>query len=132
MPVSTPQSLFAYQKWTSGSWYTASSSSSTSNLLGNTTVRVAPIYIPNAVTLNAIAGEITGAGSEGSVFRLVIWRDNRNGFPGNLLLDAGTIDGTSATVQSITISLAVVPGLYWVGGACQGAPTTQYKPGTTA
>jgi hypothetical protein len=122
--AASSSATFPFQTMQSGSWYSASNNASTSASLGNGTLRVAPLYIPNACTLAAIAAEVTGAGSTGSVVRLGIYNDNGSGFPGSLLLDAGTINGTSATVQSISISQALGPGLYWIGGVLQGAPVT--------
>jgi len=106
-------------------WYYLGQTATTSNALGNGTLRCAPVYIPTAKTLDRIGAEITGAGESGSVLRIGIWNDDGTGYPGALLLDAGTIDGTSATVQVITISQAVTAGLYWFGAAVQAAPTTQ-------
>lgn len=73
----------------------------------------------------------TGSGSGGSlvisgcVIRLGIYADNGSGFPGALVIDAGTIDGHSATVQEITISQALSAGTYWFGAVVQGVTTTQ-------
>ena len=67
---------------------------------------VAPFFVPSAVTLIRIGAEVTTGGSAGAVVRLGIWSDTGSGYPGALVLDAGTIDGTSATVQEITISQA--------------------------
>jgi hypothetical protein len=47
-----------------------------------------------------------------------------------LLLDAGTIDGTSATVQSLTVSQELTRGWYWFGAAPQVATSTLRTTGT--
>lgn len=59
-----------------------------------------------------------------SMVRLVVYADNGNGFPGALQFDAGTIDGSSATYQEITINQTLPAGIWWVGGAAQGGQPT--------
>ena len=102
------------------------SSTSTSNTMGNGTLRLGPVIIESPLRIDRIGAELTVAGEAGSVLRLAVFADNGNAYPGSLILDAGTIDGTSATTQVITIStLSLAPGLYWMGGAVQSAATTQ-------
>ena len=71
------------------------------------------------------------------MFRIGIYADDGTGLvTGAPILDAGSIStgtgnaGTVATagtpgVYEITTSILLPPGLYWVGGAVQGAATTQ-------
>jgi len=106
-------------------YYLPCNSTGTANTLGNGTARVFPVFFSSAVTLTRIGAEVTGAGEANSVVRLGIYNDNGTGFPGTVLLDAGTIDGTSATIQEITISQAVPAGLFWMCAVVQAAPTTQ-------
>jgi hypothetical protein len=101
------------------------SSTSTSGTLGNGTLRLGPWVLERTLTIDRIGGEITVAGEAGSVLRFGIYADNGNAYPGALLLDGGTIDGTSATTQVATVSLTLAPGLYWIGAAVQAAVTTQ-------
>lgn len=110
---------------------------STDSTLGWNVVRVMPFVVPNRVTITRLGAEVTVAGAAGSLFRLGIYADNGNTFPGALVLDAGTIPGDSATVQELTVSKALKPGLYWVGGAVQGGssgtqPTLRTLTGVTA
>jgi hypothetical protein len=100
-------------------------SASTSVTLGNGTLRLGPWVLERTLTIDRIGGEITAAGEAGSVLRLGIYSDNGNAYPNALLLDGGTIDGTSATTQVATVSLTLAPGLYWIGGAVQAAPSSQ-------
>jgi hypothetical protein len=111
----------------SGCYYVAtpSAATSTANTLGNGTGRFSPFPVPAAITLTRIGAEVTVVGESGSKLRLGIYGDNGNGYPGELVIDAGTINGDSATVQEITISQPLQPGLYWIGAAVQAAPTTQ-------
>jgi hypothetical protein len=94
----------------------------TSPALNN--LRVAPLLVPFTVTLNSIAIEVTTAGAAGAVLRLGILSDDGTGYPGALLLDAGTVDATTTGVKSIAISQALTPGVYWIGVVPQGAIST--------
>ena len=87
-------------------------------------LRTCPVFINRAVTVTRIGAEVTGAGTAGAVVRLGIYSSTAAGLPGTLLLDAGTIDGTSATYQEITISQALTPGLYWLTACTQVASST--------
>lgn len=101
------------------------SGTGTSGSLGNNTLRLSQIVVAKTVTLTSIGAEITSAGEVGSKFRIGIYAD-AGGYPGGLLLDAGQIAGDSATVQELAVSsLVLVPGIYWIGGVVQNAPTTQ-------
>ena len=77
------------------------------------------------MTIDRNGAEVNSAGEAGSKFRLGVYADDGTCFPGALLLDAGQIAGDSATVQGLTVSLSLSPGLYWVGGAVQTVTTTQ-------
>lgn len=100
-------------------------SASTSNTLGNGTLRLYPWIVTRSCTLDRLGGDITVIGDAASTVRLGIYADNGSFYPGSLVLDAGTISGNSATLQTITISQALSPGVYWIGGAVQGVTTTQ-------
>lgn len=98
-----------------------------SNLVGSTSsgssfsvgpMRVCPFAIGRAVTIAAIRAKVSVAGAAGSVVRLGIYAASElDGTPDALVIDAGTIDGTSATAQEIAINVRIAPGLYW-GAAC--------------
>jgi len=84
-----------------------------------------PVAIVQPITITRIGAEINAAGQAGSLLRLGIYNDS-NGIPGSLLLDAGTIAGDSAmSVQEITISQALSPGVYWFAAVVQAAASTQ-------
>jgi hypothetical protein len=68
------------------------------------------IFVPVNCTIDRIGASVTVAGAGGSTITLGVYNDDGTGKPGTLLLDAGTIDGTSATAQEITISQALVGG----------------------
>lgn len=105
------------------------------NTLG-TTLRVMPFVIAKTTSLARLFAEFTVAGDAASVLRLGIYADTGAGYPGALVLDAGSIStgsgnaGTVATggtpgVYEITINQSLAPGLYWFGGVVQGVTVTQ-------
>lgn len=77
-----------------------------------------PVY--EAFSINSIGIGVSSAGGSGSVVRLGLYADS-SGVPGSLITDYGTIDGTSATYQEITISTSLTAAtLYWVAVVWQG------------
>ena len=124
--------------YVSGNYYFCNSLQLTSSgALTNGVVRVSPWVVTASITVTRLFAEFTVAGDAASVFRLGIWNhDPTTGKPSTLVLDAGSIStgtgnaGTVATggtpgVYEITISQALSPGLYWVGGVTQGVTATQ-------
>lgn len=82
------------------------------------------VYIPVDCTIDRIAASVT-TGASGSTITLGIYNDDGTGKPGTLVLDAGTIDGNSATAQEITISQALTGGLrYWLAALVAGGTPT--------
>lgn len=101
----------------------------------NNTCLVSPWVVTASITVTRLFFQFTVAGEANSYVRLGIWNDTGSNKPGTLVLDAGTIStgtgnaGTVATggtpgVKEVTVSQALTPGLYWVGGAVQNSPTT--------
>lgn len=128
--------LSAPQLWgrlVSGSYYVTAgqNATSTSAVLTNGTLRLTPWFVPNACTLSRVGCDISSAGDGGSTVRIGIYADNGSGYPGALVLDAGSefisgaINGASNTVQEVVVSKALAAGLYWVGGVVQGVTVTQ-------
>lgn len=118
----------------SGVYYltTPHTATNTSNTLGNGTGRFSPWVVNRTMSLSKIGTEVTAAGEAGSLVRLGIYADDGTGYPGALVLDAGTIAGDSVAVQEVTISQVLAPGLYWVGAVVQNAPSTQPRLRTIA
>jgi len=73
-----------------------------------------PIWIPRDLTIDKIGCWVV-TGNAGTVARIGIYNDNGQGFPGTVLLDAGTFSGTTAGAKEIDINQAVSKGLYWLG-----------------
>lgn len=97
----------------------------TSATLANGTLRLFPLLVETTLKIDRLAADVSVIGDVGSKLRLGIYADTGNAYPGALLLDAGQIAGDSATVQELTVSLTLPPGLYWAGGAVQAVTTTQ-------
>ncbi|TAK32335.1 MAG: hypothetical protein EPO40_03130 [Myxococcaceae bacterium] len=106
-------------------FFTASPMAQTTATTGSGTLRLLPWVVRNPLTIVRLGAEVTVVGDAGSKYRLGIYADTGTCFPGALVLDAGQIAGDSATVQELTISQALQPGLYWVGGVAQSVTTTQ-------
>ncbi len=113
----------SFPKWVTGNLYGIPAYGVTTRLLTQGEQQAAPIWVPNTVTATSLKIEVTTIGSTGSVIRLGIYNDNL-GQPGTLLVDAGTVSGTTTGVKSATISQVLTPGLYWLSGCQQGAPVT--------
>jgi hypothetical protein len=104
-----PTAAFASGFWTSIPGYTDSALACAQDV-----PFAAPIVTDQAMTITRLGIEVTSAGGSGSVVRLGIYADS-DGLPGSLVLDAGTINGTSATYQEITISQALSASTrYWL------------------
>lgn len=88
-------------------------------------LRVAPFLVHKTTTFDELAIVVT-TGLATSVFRLGIYRDGGNGYPGVLVVDAGTIDCATSGGKSKTLSPTVelTPDLYWIGGVMQTAAAT--------
>lgn len=86
-------------------------------------LRLVLFPVAKTVTVDRI-GVWCQAGLALSEFRLGIYRDDGNGYPGARVLDAGTVAMTSQGFKEITISQELTPDLYWIGGAGQVAVAT--------
>lgn len=114
-------------RWVSGRYYFAPNtmSISTSATLGVGTLRAVPFWIPMQTTLSKLGAEVTIVGDAGSVIRLGLYADDGSTRPGALVVDGGTILGDSATLQEVTISTVVGPGIYWAAAVVQNVTVTQ-------
>lgn len=110
----------------SGGYSYPAGTTSTSNQTVNRLLYL-PFIVPRRKTFDRIAVNHTGTtGGVGSVARLGIYANATNGDdkPGELVLDAGTVDTTTAAAfKPITISQALDPGLYWLCCVSQWATT---------
>jgi hypothetical protein len=91
----------------------------TGYLTGVGYLRCKQLSIPTTITVDRIAVDIQAAGWAGAVVRLGIYESD-NGFPGALILDAGTVDATSTGTKTITISQTLAAGYYYLAAVGQG------------
>lgn len=113
----------------SGWWLSTGLSYTTNAALTVNALYAVPMYIPRSGTVTAIGAEFTAASTEATtpVIRLGLFADDGGGRPGTLLADAGTFSVASGTTPgqvSLSISVSVTPGWYWVAAAIQGVTTT--------
>lgn len=124
----TPPPLPAFT-FPAGSYLFPSSpnNTSTANTLGTGTLRAVPFYTPVALSVARIGAEITAAGDAGGRLRLGVYADNGSGFPGALVIDAGTIAADAVATAEATLAspVTLTPGWYWLAAVVQAVTTTQ-------
>lgn len=96
-----------------------------SSTLGNQSLRLNAFFVPKITIFDRIGCEVTTGGEAGSIIRIGIYGDNGFQYPGSLISESGTVTADTIAIKEITISQLLQPGLYWMGGCIQGAPTTQ-------
>ena len=99
--------------FTSGYYYGPGGGRTTGAVAAGT-ITFAPFWVGTPASFTRIGTEVTTAGAAGSLLRLGIYRDAGNGLPGNLVLDAGTIDAATTGAKELTIAQTLAPGLYWL------------------
>lgn len=73
-----------------------------------------PVWLPGGITLKVLGIEVTTLGATATP-RLGIYRDDGEGRPGPLLLDAGTVSGATTGNKEKAISQLIdVSGYYWL------------------
>lgn len=107
-------------------FYTISPGGSSQTQLSHQTLRLAPWIVDSDLTIDRIGFLVgtSGAGQSGAKYRVGIYADNGQCYPGSLLLDAGQGAADAIGTVAMTVSLTLEPGLYWVGGVPQLAATT--------
>jgi hypothetical protein len=102
-------------------WAAGGESNSTGGAIARLYAR--PVRM-TAGTLDRLYVKHVASPTASEVIRLGIYTDS-NGRPDALVLDAGTVDlSTAAAIKSITISQAVNTAIYWLAGARQGPTNT--------
>lgn len=77
------------------------------------TLYATPFIVARDMTIDRLAIHIFNNVGSGNA-RLGIYKEGINLYPGDLLLDAGTVSLATDGVKAITISQALVKGLYWM------------------
>lgn len=101
----------------------AGTGNATSGAMIQSRCYVFTIALTAAATALRLALEVTTAVAA-TVVRLGLYADD-NGWPGNLILDAGTIDASTTGVKEIVISQNLLENVtYWIAGVSQGGAAT--------
>jgi len=76
-----------------------------------------PIFVGSTFTATEMAFRLNSAQGSGSTMRLVLYRDNGAGKPGELLIYSSAIASDSGTnvKKTVSVSQALTPGMYWIG-----------------
>lgn len=112
-------------EWTVGNWYPGQLGLGTPVATTELTAYASPFVVNTTHTFAKVGTNVTGAGGTGSVVRFGIYAD-ANGAPGNLVTDYGTVLTTGTGAVSVTASVTLTPGVYWLVVVAQGsasAPT---------
>jgi hypothetical protein len=86
-----------------------------------------PIHISHDMTLAALVAQVT-TGSAGAV-RMGVYNDS-SGYPGSLVVDAGTGDTTGTGTIEVATTQALSRGKYWIAGVFSATPTLRRFNGT--
>lgn len=105
-------------------WLSTPGSLSASDL-DNNSMHLLPIFVPRPCAMDGLACEVTIAGGAGCAIRLGLYAAGNDGFPDELLVDAGTVDGTTVARKVVSFASVDLPqGLYYVAAVSQGNPAT--------
>ncbi len=113
--------------WTAGRRYSFGATTITAAAPSQDELRSAPIYVPNAVTLDEIRVEVTIAGGLGSVSRFCWFECLRDGLPGALIADYGVVASDAIGQKAIAIGQFLTPGWYQAAVVPQIAAAPTYR-----
>ena len=77
----------------------------------------APFICPVDASFDQIGLQVAVAGAAGATVRMGIYASDAAGLPGDLILDAGTVDAATTGFRFAPISQVLGRGLYWLAGA---------------
>lgn len=113
--------------WVAGLFYATPGVTGTATTVeGNATAY--PLWVPPAAEIDQLLCEVvTTPGSAGAVIRMGVYDDDGTGYPGDLLVDGGTVAAESTGVKSVTLGsvLALPSPLVWLVGVVQGEAATR-------
>lgn len=107
-PIGAYVGLIAYQA--------ASSTAPLDGLLAH------PVFMPAGTVIDRLVIE-AATGHASATVRLGIYAD-ANGYPGALLLDAGSIPVTSAGIKTLTVNYTTVDDVVWLAAVNNGSAVT--------
>lgn len=118
------------QYYRSGRWYYGIpiiGSTATTSMPANR-LFVFPFFTPVQSSWDAIGIYVSTAAT--GYARMGVYADNGNVYPGNLILDAGEVDTGTTGVKTLSITLTLSPGLYWLALLTSAAPVLRGIIGT--
>jgi hypothetical protein len=77
-----------------------------------------PMFMSDSAACDRIAVEVASSASANGLIRLGVYESNSKGLPGNLLIDAGTVNGNIVGVKQTVIS-NTFEGLVWIAVVAQ-------------
>ncbi len=80
-----------------------------------------PFVVARPLTIDRLAIEVYSADTGKSV-RLGVYADSGSVYPGALLVDGGAVSVGTTGIKTVTISLALTRGLYWLAIISEGVP----------
>jgi hypothetical protein len=113
----------------SGRYYATNGSVAGTQALGTGVMSLVPFWSPGVWSADRMAVSVT-TGAASAVVRLGIYGVNTFDEPSTLLLDAGTVDGTSTAVVEATMSYTFGKGLYYLAAVSQVGNATLRTLGT--
>lgn len=120
--------------WVVGRFYGAPPSTTPVSILTVTATTYAyPLYIPASTIKSVSIGVATGQTAANA--RVALYADNGAGYPGALTTDFGAIGAMTATAtvtSTLSSSIAVNSGLYWVSSIFTASGTFPSVMGATA
>jgi len=100
-------------------WFTAPVGSPTAISPTINNLCVVPITIQKAINVAQLSLTVTTAVAA-STIRMGIYADNGIGYPGALIIDAGSIDTSTTGNKTIACVTTLPPGTYWIAYVSQG------------
>lgn len=73
---------------------------------------VAPFWVDREIHLTRIGITVTSGADTGRTVRLGLYADS-NGRPGEVVVDAGTVDASTTGYKELVIDVTLTPGRYW-------------------
>jgi hypothetical protein len=86
-----------------------------------------PFVVQETKAFDRIACEVTGTGGAGCIGRMGIYADNGDGYPGALLVNAGSADLNTSGIRELTINQSLSPGVVWLAFVEQVTDAVQVR-----
>jgi hypothetical protein len=109
-------------------WLTPNCNVGTNATLPTGVTFLAPLVVPSVMQVRFLLAQFTAAGDAGSLFQALMYADNGNFYPGEIIAQSSTLSTGSGNagaiptggvpgVYSIPRIMTLNPGVYWLGGS---------------